>query len=143
MVKPLLPVGISAKQLRLCAGPACEIHKVVGRAQHDDGCPLTVTSIMRYGTTTFRGKRVVTNTGEGVRRQTWGERPFAAVVVRDGAEVSAEHLRVHLAASVPRWQLPERWAYIDEVPKTSVGKFSKRMMREAYAHGEYKVIQVG
>jgi fatty-acyl-CoA synthase len=105
--------------------------------------PLTVTSIMRYGTTTFRGKQVVTNTGEGVRRPTWGERPFAAVVVRDGAEVSAEHLRDHLAASVPRWQLPERWAYIDEVPKTSVGKFSKRMMRAAYAHGEYKVIQVG
>ena len=76
------------------------------------------------------------------RRQV-GERPFAAVVIRDGADISAEHLRDHLAASVPRWQLPERWAYIDEVPKTSVGKFSKRMMREAYAHGDYKVIQVG
>jgi fatty-acyl-CoA synthase len=79
----------------------------------------------------------------GVPDDKWGERPFAAVVVRDGADISAEHLRDHLAASVPRWQLPERWAYIDEVPKTSVGKFSKRMMREAYAQGEYKVIQVG
>ena len=79
----------------------------------------------------------------GVPDDKWGERPFAAVVIRDGADISAEHLRDHLAASVPRWQLPERWAYIDEVPKTSVGKFSKRMMREAYAHGDYKVIQVG
>ena len=79
----------------------------------------------------------------GVPDDKWGERPFAAVVIRDGADISAEHLRDHLAASVPRWQLPERWAYIDEVPKTSVGKFSKRMMREAYAHGEYKVILVG
>jgi fatty-acyl-CoA synthase len=35
--------------------------------------PLTVTSIMRYGTTNFRDKEVVTNTGEGVRRQTYGE----------------------------------------------------------------------
>ncbi len=79
----------------------------------------------------------------GVPDDRWGERPFAGVVVRDGAEVSAEHLRDHLAASVPRWQLPERWAYIDEVPKTSVGKFSKRTMRDAYAQGEYKVIQLG
>ncbi len=79
----------------------------------------------------------------GVPDDRWGERPFAAVVVRDGADVPAEHLRDHLAASVPRWQLPERWAYIDEVPKTSVGKFSKRTMRDAYAQGEYKVIQLG
>jgi fatty-acyl-CoA synthase len=79
----------------------------------------------------------------GVPDDKWGERPFAAVVVRDGADVTAEQLRDHLAASVPRWQLPERWAYIDEVPKTSVGKFSKRKMRESYALGEYKVIQVG
>ncbi len=79
----------------------------------------------------------------GVPDDKWGERPFAAVVVRDGVDVSAEHLRDHLAASVPRWQLPERWAYIDEVPKTSVGKFSKRTMRDAYAQGEYKVIQLG
>ena len=79
----------------------------------------------------------------GVPDDKWGERPFAAVVVRDGVDVSAEHLRDHLAASVPRWQLPERWAYIDEVPKTSVGKFSKRTMRDAYAQGEYKVIRLG
>ena len=79
----------------------------------------------------------------GVPDDKWGERPFACVVIRDGVEVPADHLRDHLAASVPRWQLPERWAYIDEVPKTSVGKFSKRLMREAYAQGEYKVIQLG
>ncbi|HEY4462754.1 MAG TPA: long-chain fatty acid--CoA ligase [Streptosporangiaceae bacterium] len=79
----------------------------------------------------------------GVPDERWGERPFAAVVVRGGADVTPGQLRDHLAGSVPSWQLPERWAYIDEVPKTSVGKFSKRMMREAYALGEYKVIQVG
>jgi fatty-acyl-CoA synthase len=79
----------------------------------------------------------------GVPDDKWGERPFAAVVIRDGADVTAEHLRGHLAASVPRWQLPERWSFIDEVPKTSVGKFSKRRMRESYALGEYKVIQLG
>jgi fatty-acyl-CoA synthase len=79
----------------------------------------------------------------GVPDDKWGERPFACVVIRDGADLPAGHLRDHLAASVPRWQLPERWAYIDEVPKTSVGKFSKRLMRKAYAEGEYTVIQLG
>jgi fatty-acyl-CoA synthase len=43
---------------------------------------------------------------------------------------------------VPRWQLPERWAFIDEVPKTSVGKFAKIRIREAYARGDYKVTEV-
>ena len=86
--------------------------------------PLTVTSIMRYGTTAFRGQEVVTSTGDGTRR-----RSFADLARR--------------AARLAHALRPERWAYIDEVPKTSVGKFSKRMMREAYAQGEYKVIQVG
>ena len=42
---------------------------------------------------------------------------------------------------MPRWQLPERWSFIAEVPKTSVGKFAKTRMREAYAHGDYQVIE--
>jgi len=40
-----------------------------------------------------------------------------------------------------RWQLPERWSFIAEVPKTSVGKFAKTKIREAYAHGDYQVIE--
>ena len=79
----------------------------------------------------------------GIADEKWGERPLAAVVLRPGAEVTAEKLRAFMAEQIPRWQLPERWCFIAEVPKTSVGKFSKRTMREAYAHGEYKVIQVG
>ena len=58
-----------------------------------------------------------------------------------GATVSADDLRAFLAERVPRWQLPERWSFIDEVPKTSVGKFAKTRMREAYANGEYEVIE--
>jgi fatty-acyl-CoA synthase len=42
---------------------------------------------------------------------------------------------------MPHWQLPERWSFIAEVPKTSVGKFAKTRMREAYARGDYDVIE--
>ncbi len=78
----------------------------------------------------------------GVADERWGERPLAAVVLRPGAEVSAEKLRTFMTEQIPRWQLPERWCFVDEVPKTSVGKFSKRQMREAYQRGDYEIVEV-
>jgi len=77
----------------------------------------------------------------GVEDEKWGERPMAAIVLRPGADVSAVKLREFLGDQVPRWQLPERWCFITEIPKTSVGKFSKRQMREAYLRGDYNVIE--
>ena len=78
----------------------------------------------------------------GVADEKWGERPLAAVVLRSGADVTADKLRAFMAEQIPRWQLPERWCFVDEVPKTSVGKFSKRTMRDAYQNGNYEVIEV-
>jgi fatty-acyl-CoA synthase len=77
----------------------------------------------------------------GVADEKWGERPLAAVVLGEGATVTAEELRAYLEGQVPRWQVPERWAFIAEVPKTSVGKFAKTVMRAAYASGEYDVVE--
>jgi len=77
----------------------------------------------------------------GVPDDKWGERPLATVVIRDGASVTAAELRDFLSGRVPRWQLPERWSFITEVPKTSVGKFAKTRIREAYARGDYQVIE--
>ena len=77
----------------------------------------------------------------GIPDEKWGERPLATVVLQEGSSVTAEELRNFLAGQVPRWQLPERWSFIAEVPKTSVGKFAKARIRDAYAKGEYKVIQ--
>jgi fatty-acyl-CoA synthase len=77
----------------------------------------------------------------GVEDEKWGERPLAAIVLRPGGSVTAAELREFLGAQVPRWQLPERWSFIDEVPKTSVGKFAKTRMREAYARGDYEVVE--
>lgn len=70
----------------------------------------------------------------------WGERPLATVVVAEGEQVSAAELRDHLSASVPAWQLPERWAFVTEVPKTSVGKFDKKLLRGQYAEGTLNVL---
>jgi len=60
-------------------------------------------------------------------------------VVREGEKVEVDELRAFLAGKVASWQLPERWAFIDEVPKTSVGKFDKKVLRKQYAAGELSV----
>jgi len=77
----------------------------------------------------------------GVPDEKWGERPLATVVVLPVAEVTAAELRAFLAERVPRWQLPERWCFITEVPKTGVGKFAKTRILESYARGDYTVIE--
>jgi fatty-acyl-CoA synthase len=77
----------------------------------------------------------------GVPDDKWGERPLATVVLAPGASVTAAELRAFLDGKVPHWQLPERWSFISEVPKTSVGKFAKTRMREAYAKGDYEVVE--
>lgn len=70
----------------------------------------------------------------------WQERPLAAVVLDNAFDVTAAELRDFLSERVPRWQLPERWTFIGEVPRTSVGKFDKKAVRSRYAHGLYDVI---
>jgi fatty-acyl-CoA synthase len=77
----------------------------------------------------------------GVPDEKWGERPLAAVVLAPDATVTAAELREFLSTQVPRWQLPERWSFITEVPKTSVGKFAKTRIRDAYANGDYEVVE--
>ncbi|WP_037182281.1 long-chain fatty acid--CoA ligase [Rhodococcoides fascians] len=79
----------------------------------------------------------------GVPDQKWDERPLVAVVVRDGEKVAAEELREFLDGRVAHWQLPERWTFIDEVPKTSVGKYDKKRLRSSHADGALNVIELG
>ncbi|MFE9612761.1 long-chain fatty acid--CoA ligase [Streptomyces sp. NPDC006012] len=74
----------------------------------------------------------------------WGERPLATVVLRDGAAVDFEALRTFLAqeGKIAKWQLPERWTVVEVVPKTSVGKFDKKKIREAHRLGRLDVTRV-
>ncbi|MFG2333590.1 long-chain fatty acid--CoA ligase [Streptomyces sp. NPDC048604] len=69
----------------------------------------------------------------------WGERPLATVVLKDGATADYQTLRTFLGESIAKWQLPERWALVPAVPKTSVGKFDKKVIRKQYADGELDV----
>ncbi|WDZ86430.1 fatty acid--CoA ligase [Micromonospora cathayae] len=78
----------------------------------------------------------------GVPDDRWGERPLATVVLSPGASVTPEELREFLAGTVARWQLPERWAFVDAVPKTSVGKLDKKVVRSRYAEGGLRVHEV-
>ena len=63
----------------------------------------------------------------------WAERPLAVVVLREGAAATADELRAFLAPSFAKWWLPERFEFIGEIPKTSVGKFRKTALREMFA----------
>jgi fatty-acyl-CoA synthase len=77
----------------------------------------------------------------GVPDERWGERPLATVVLAEGKTATVEELRDYLVGRVARWQVPERWAFISEVPKTSVGKFDKKVLRARYAEGTLNVVE--
>jgi fatty-acyl-CoA synthase len=62
----------------------------------------------------------------------WGERPLAAVVLRDGMEAAPEELREHLRSEFAMWQLPDRIEFIEAIPRTATGKFKKTALRERF-----------
>jgi fatty-acyl-CoA synthase len=67
--------------------------------------------------------------------ERWAERPLCCVVLREGAEPDAESLLEHLRPRVAKWWLPDEFAFIAEVPKTSVGKFDKKVLRGRLQEG--------
>ena len=69
----------------------------------------------------------------GIPDEKWSERPLACVVLAPGAELTLAELRSFLTDRVPKWWIPNDLELIDEVPKTSVGKFSKKTLRERFA----------
>ena len=79
----------------------------------------------------------------GVPDSRWDERPLACVVCAEGAATTAADLQAFLADKVAKWQVPERWAFIDEVPKTSVGKFDKKVLRARHTDHELTVEEPG
>ncbi len=64
--------------------------------------------------------------------EKWGERPLAAVVLGEGQEATPDQLREHLGQEFAKWQLPERFEFIDEIPRTATGKFKKTELREQF-----------
>ncbi len=68
----------------------------------------------------------------GVPHPKWQERPLAVVVLRDGLQARAEELREFLLGKFAKWQVPDGFAFVSEIPRTSVGKFLKRKLREEF-----------
>jgi fatty-acyl-CoA synthase len=75
----------------------------------------------------------------GVPDQRWDERPLACVVLEPGSTLTPRELSEFLADKVAKWWLPERWCFVSEVPKTSVGKFDKKVLRARFGKGELDV----
>jgi len=67
--------------------------------------------------------------------ERWAERPLCCVVLREQCGTSAEDLVEHLRPRVAKWWLPDEFAFVEEIPKTSVGKFDKKVLRSRLADG--------
>jgi fatty-acyl-CoA synthase len=78
----------------------------------------------------------------GIPDARWDERPLACVVLRPGAAAAPEELASFLADKVARWQVPEYWTFLDEIPKTTVGKFDKKPLRARHKEEALKVERI-
>jgi fatty-acyl-CoA synthase len=67
--------------------------------------------------------------------ERWQERPLAVIVRRPDADLGPDELRTFLGDRVAKWWIPERWAFVEELPKTSVGKFDKKELRARHESG--------
>ncbi|MBF6556406.1 MAG: long-chain fatty acid--CoA ligase [Acidimicrobiales bacterium] len=74
--------------------------------------------------------------------ERWSERPLVVVVLESDTTLNADELLEFLTGRVSRWWLPERWVFIQEIPKTSVGKFDKKVLRSQHADGVFEVVEV-
>jgi fatty-acyl-CoA synthase len=64
--------------------------------------------------------------------ERWGERPLAVCVLREGQETAPDDLREHLSKQFAKWQLPDRFEFVEEIPRTATGKFKKTELRERF-----------
>jgi fatty-acyl-CoA synthase len=70
----------------------------------------------------------------------WQERPLACIVADEDARPAPADLAGFLTGKVASWWVPERWAVVEEIPKTSVGKIDKKRLRARHAAGEIDVV---
>jgi fatty-acyl-CoA synthase len=68
----------------------------------------------------------------GLSHPRWGERPLACVVLREGEETGKDDIVAFLDGRVAKWWLPDDVVFVTEIPKTSVGKFSKKDLRAQF-----------
>ena len=78
----------------------------------------------------------------GVPDERWDERPLACVVLNENSATTPDELCAFLESRVARWWVPERWTFIPEIPKTSVGKFDKKVLRARREAGALEIVHV-
>ena len=74
----------------------------------------------------------------GLPHPKWQERPLAVVVLKEGVQTSPEDLREFLSKCFAKWQLPDGFVFVNEIPRTSVGKFKKTALREQFANWNWE-----
>jgi fatty-acyl-CoA synthase len=78
----------------------------------------------------------------GIPDETWTERPLACVVAKPGERIDPKELMSYLDGKVAGWQVPEYWTFLDAVPKTTVGKYDKKVLRARHRAGDLDVLRV-
>lgn len=78
----------------------------------------------------------------GIPDEKWGERPFALVVKNESEKIEEQDLKRHMQKYVDKqvinkWAIPDRFVFVSEIPKTSVGKISKKKIRELYSEQSF------
>ena len=68
----------------------------------------------------------------------WQERPLAVIILRDGASVEAAELRAFLEKSFARWQVPDAFVFVEELPHTSTGKLLKTKLRNDFRDWQWE-----
>jgi fatty-acyl-CoA synthase len=79
----------------------------------------------------------------GIPDEKWGERPLAVIVPKEGAEgrLTADAMRAHLEkfvaeGALAKWAMPDDYVFVKELPRTSVGKIDKKVLRSRYGSSE-------
>src|SRR5699024_12848292 len=70
----------------------------------------------------------------GVADAKWGEVPRAAIVVREGYELSEQDVLSYLDGKLARYKIPKSAVFVDDMPRTASGKVRKPQLRELYGH---------
>ncbi|MGC8120285.1 fatty acid--CoA ligase [Marinobacter sp. VGCF2001] len=71
----------------------------------------------------------------GIPDEKWGERPFALVTLKPGEDISEQDIKQHLQqfvdnGDINKWAIPEQMRFVEDIPKTSVGKINKKLIRD-------------
>ena len=110
------------------ASSRCRIAKRTSSSRAASGSRRSRSRTRSWGTPSVAEAAVI-----AIPDEKWSERPLAVVVLREGEEASPDELREFLAPSFAKWWLPEKFEFVDEIPKTAVGKFRKTALREQFA----------